>query len=73
MIKRQYFGSGNDIFNEEVFENLTNAFTDSGFFYGSDRMARYVEIKTRMLFKNKTKDWALVQNAALVGVEVSLG
>ena len=22
---------------------------------------------------NKTKDWALVQNAALVGVEVSLG
>ena len=23
--------------------------------------------------KNKTKDWALVQNAALVGIEVSLG
>ena len=22
---------------------------------------------------NKTKDWAIVQNAALVGVEVSLG
>ena len=31
----------------------------------------------KMIFKppspNKTKDWALVQNAALVGVEVSLG
>ena len=24
-------------------------------------------------YLNKTKDWALVQNAALVGVEVSLG
>ena len=24
-------------------------------------------------FHNKTKDWALFQNAALVGVEVSLG
>ena len=26
-----------------------------------------------LLYLNKTKDWPLVQNAALVGVEVSLG
>ena len=30
-------------------------------------------ISCKGLFINKTKDWALVQNAALVGVEVGLG
>ena len=40
VIKKQYFGNGNDVSNEDVFKNLTNAFTDSGFFYGSDQMAR---------------------------------
>ena len=33
-------------------------------------------LKSKVYFissKNKTKDWALVQNAALVGVKVNLG
>ena len=42
MIKRQYFGNGNDINDLEVLQNLTNSFTDSGFFYGTDKMARYI-------------------------------
>ena len=39
-IKEEYFGNGNDINDLEVLQNLTNSFTDSGFFYGTDKMAR---------------------------------
>ena len=39
-IKEEYFGNGNDINDLEVLQNLTNTFTDSGFFYGTDKMAR---------------------------------
>ena len=38
-IKEEYFGNGNDINDLEVLQNLTNSFTDSGFFYGTDKMA----------------------------------
>ena len=41
-IKEEYFGNGNDINDLEVLQNLTNSFTDSGFFYGTDKMARYI-------------------------------
>ena len=42
IIKNQYFNfsDANDIFDENVFQNLTDLFTDSGFFYGCDIVAR---------------------------------
>ena len=52
-IKEEYFGNGNDINDLEVLQNLTNSFTDSGFFYGTDKMARYIIIEIEVeLLKN---------------------
>ena len=52
-IKEEYFGNGNDINDLEVLQNLTNSFTDSGFFYGTDKMARYIKIEIEVeLLKN---------------------
>ena len=47
-IKEEYFGNGNDINDLEVLQNLTNSFTDSGFFYGTDKMARYIIHKLKL-------------------------
>ena len=38
--------------------------------YSANKIVNTFVQKTK---QNKTQDWALVQNAALVGVEVSLG
>ena len=47
------------------------SFHARNFGYVGKRAAKLLVIKVGGL-KNKTKDWALVQNAALIGVEVSL-
>jgi len=49
-IKEEYFGNGNDINDLEVLQNLTNSFTDSGFFYGTDKMARQLSQKTKTFY-----------------------
>ena len=43
-IKQQYFNGHVETFDDESFEGLSNAFTDSGFHYGTDQMARYVSM-----------------------------
>ena len=53
-IKEEYFGNGNDINDLEVLQNLTNSFTDSGFFYGTDKMARYIIIKPNYFKKQSS-------------------
>ena len=39
-IKQEYFNGDTETFNDEVFKSLSNAFSDSGFHYGTDQMAR---------------------------------
>ena len=41
-IKQQYFGGDVETFNDSVFKNLSNAYTDSGFHIGTDILVRYV-------------------------------
>ena len=41
-IKQQYFGGDVETFDDSVFKNLSNAYTDSGFHIGTDILVRYV-------------------------------
>ena len=41
-IRAFYLGDKEISLEGEAFQNLTNAFTDPGFFYGSDLTARYI-------------------------------
>ena len=41
-IIQQYFGGDVETFDDSVFKNLSNAYTDSGFHIGTDIMARCV-------------------------------
>ena len=40
-IKQQYFNGDVETFDDKSFQSFSNAFTDSGFHYGTDIMARY--------------------------------
>lgn len=39
-IKQYYFKGDIKMFDDKAFQSLSNAFTDSGFHYGTDLMAR---------------------------------
>ena len=39
-IRQEYLGGDIETFNDEVFKSISNAFSDSGFHYGTDKMAR---------------------------------
>ena len=42
-IKKEYFDGDVTTFNSKVLQKLSDAYTDSGFFYATDIMAKYYQ------------------------------